>query len=314
VAAELLGGAARLAQKIGGRVTAVGMEGAIAPEDGLGWGADDVVLLTGDGVAEDVADALATWCASVRPWAVLAPSTMWGREVASRTAARLGAGLTGDAVDLAVRGGRLVAWKPAFGGHLVAAITASSRIQMATVRPGMMPASRPRYVNLRPESVSRVSLVPRGRVRVLDSGRDDEVDDLALAHTVVGVGSGVDPEDYPQLRPLLDALGAELAASRKVTDRNWQPRARQIGITGRSLSPRLYVAIGVSGKFNHMVGVRGAGKVLAINLDPDAPVFASSDVGIVADWRTAVPMLVDAVRAYRAGEYEDSVRGRSEIH
>jgi electron transfer flavoprotein alpha subunit len=174
---------------------------------------------------------------------------------------------------------------------------------MATVRPGVMPPAAPRLRELSSELVSRVELAPRGRVRFLDSGRDDEVDDLAIAHTVVGVGSGVEPDEYPLLRPLLDALGAELAASRKVTDRGWQPRARQIGLTGRSLSPRLYVAIGMSGKFNHMVGVRGAGKVVAINHDPDAPVFGSSDIGIVADWRSAVPMLIDAVRAYRASEY-----------
>ena len=87
---------------------------------------------------------------------------------------------------------------------------------------------------------------------------------------MIGVGQGVDPADYPLLDPLTAALGAELAATRKVTDQGWLPRARQIGITGRTIAPRLFVSIGASGKFNHMVGVRTAGTILAINHDPDA--------------------------------------------
>ena len=91
-------------------------------------------------------------------------------------------------------------------------------------------------------------------------------------------------------------LGAELAATRKVTDKGWAPRARQVGITGRSIAPRLYVALGLSGKFNHMVGVRAAGTILAINNDPGALVFAQCDIGIVGDWHEVVPALAAALR------------------
>ncbi len=114
---------------------------------------------------------------------------------------------------------------------------------------------------------------------------------------MVGVGQGVAPEEYPLLDPLRDLLGAELAATRKVTDRGWLPRARQIGITGRSIAPRLYVVFGASGKFNHMVGVRAARTVLAVNSDPDALVFQAADVGIVGDWREVVPLLVAEIAA-----------------
>ncbi|MDZ7733368.1 MAG: FAD-binding protein [Acidimicrobiia bacterium] len=105
------------------------------------------------------------------------------------------------------------------------------------------------------------------------------------------MGQGVDPERYGELDPLLRTLGAELAATRKVTDKGWLPRARQVGITGHSISPRLFVSIGASGKYNHMVGVRGAGTVLAINPDPDAFVWDFTDVGIVGDWTEVVPVL-----------------------
>jgi electron transfer flavoprotein alpha subunit len=138
------------------------------------------------------------------------------------------------------------------------------------------------------------------RIRILASGRDDDVETLARAEAVVGVGAAVSPDEYPSLDGLLQALGAELGASRKVTDRGWLPRARQIGITGRAISPRLYVALGVSGKFNHMVGVRGAGLVLAVNVDPAAPVFEAADIGLVADWREVVPRLAAAVAAEAA--------------
>jgi electron transfer flavoprotein alpha subunit len=126
--------------------------------------------------------------------------------------------------------------------------------------------------------------------------RDDDLDVLAEADAVIGVGTGVGPGEYDALEPLRTLLGAELGATRKVTDKGWLPRARQIGITGRAIAPRLFVSIGASGKFNHVIGVRAAGTVLAINPDPDAPIWAATDVGIVADWHDAVPLLVDALR------------------
>jgi electron transfer flavoprotein alpha subunit len=300
VTQELLSAAAELAEEIDGHVVALAdPAGADAAPARLGaWGADEVVLLVGPpaGVpgAEDVARTVAEWAQESRPWAVLAPSTAGGREVAGRAAARLGAGLTGDAVGFDVDDGRLVAWKPAFGGQVVAAITASSPVQMATVRPGMLPRREPR-----PDGAvaTRLDVIPRGRVRILARARDDDTSTLAEAAVVVGVGSGLTPDEYGELEPLLDVLGAELGATRKVTDKGWQAHARQIGITGRSIAPNLYVAIALSGKFNHMVGVRSAGTILAINADRDMPVFAAADIGIVANWRQAVPALVAELRS-----------------
>ena len=258
-----------------------------------GWGADEIVWLRDPTVEEDVAAGITAWAREHTPWAVLAPGTAWGREVASRTAAALSAGLTGDAVGLERDGHELVAWKPAFGGRLVAAIRASSPVQLATVRAGVLPRPAPRAHQ---PSVTERAVAPRGRVDVLARTRDDDLDVLADAHTVIGVGQGVDPSDYPALDPLLAALGAELGATRKVTDQGWLPRARQIGITGRSIAPRLFISLGASGKFNHMVGVRGATTVLAINTSPDALVFDAADVGIVGDWREVVPLLVESLR------------------
>lgn len=288
---ELLGVAAELT----GNVLAITIEPPDAPLL-VSWGADEVVSLDGENVEEDVAHAVAQLAGREFPWAVLVGSTAWGREVAARVAARLDAGLTGDAVELEIEGNRLVAWKPAFGGQLIAAIGCTSPVQMATVRPGMLPHLTPRTA---PEAFDyeTIPMESRSRVSVTSRSREDDLDALAEARVVVGVGRGVAPTEYEQLRPLCGYLGAEIGATRKVTDEGWLPRARQIGITGRSIAPRLFISIGAGGKFNHMIGVRAAGTVLAVNPDASAPVFQSSDIGIVGDWHDVVPLLLAELEA-----------------
>jgi electron transfer flavoprotein alpha subunit len=290
--AEILGTVSRLASSIGGRVDALAFEGDDAGALGAA-GADAVTVFGGDPIAEDVAAAIAEWSAQNPVWAIVGPSTAFGREVLGRLAASLGAGLVGDAIALDIVEGELVAAKPAFSGAMVADITCTSSVRMVSVRPGVLPLLSPRaHV---PE-VSSWTITPRSRVRLVARHRDDDVEILARADVVIGLGAGVQPGEYKELSALAALLGAELAATRKVTDNGWAPRSRQVGITGRSISPRLYVALGLSGKFNHMVGVRAAETVVAINRDPDAPVFAQCDVGIVGDWHVVVPALASALR------------------
>lgn len=310
-ARELLGAAARLAGAVGGHVVALGP----AADGELGrLGADSVRRIRADGTPgdptpgdgrkalaeeaiaeEDIATAVSDWAEESRPWAILAPSTAWGREVASRTAARLGAGLTGDAVGLSCADGRLIAEKPAFGGYVIADIACSSPVQMATVRAGVLGLPEPRGAPEAP--VTEITVTPRGRVRVLSRRRDDDGDLLAGAEIVIGVGVGVEVADYERLRADAAKIGAELCATRKVTDAGAMPRARQVGITGHSISPRLYIAVGLSGKFNHTAGVRSAGSIVAVNADPGAPIFGWCDVGFVADWRDVFDELIPRLEA-----------------
>jgi electron transfer flavoprotein alpha subunit len=292
VAGELLAAAAQLARQVGAIVHALAPTGT---DTGplIAAGADVVIVLDGSGVAEDVSDTVAAYVRDIEPWSLLAPSTAFGREVAARAAAATGSGLVGDAIALSVREGVLVAAKPAFAGALVADITCRSATQMATVRPGVLPPAIPSH---RDGTVEVRPVGTRGRIRILGERRNDDVETLARAEVVIGVGTGVTPDEYEQLSPLAAVLGAELAATRKVTDRGWAPRARQVGITGRSIAPRLYVALGLSGKFNHMVGVRGAGSILAVNADREASVFTHCDVGVVGDWHEVVPLLTAALR------------------
>lgn len=293
VTRELLGEASQHASVVGGEVV---LFSTASGDPAKLWdcGADQVVTVEGAAAEEDFAAAVAGWCEDARPWSVLAPGTLWGREVAARVAARLRAGLTGDAVELEVRDKRLVCWKPAFGGRLLAAIRATSDVQLATVRPGVLPLRAPRAGG-RLACCTVLSARARHRVSVLSEDRADHPGDLLAAKHVVAVGAGITRDEYGELAPLLKAIGGELAATRKVTDRGWLPRARQVGLTGHSLTPDLYLALGVAGKFNHMVGVRGAKTIVAVNTDPAAPVFDWADVGLIADWHEVVPLLAAAL-------------------
>ncbi|MEX2658633.1 MAG: FAD-binding protein [Acidimicrobiales bacterium] len=303
---ELIGEAAGLAARLSGSVTVVTPEPA---PPGLGAaGADRVLLIPDATEPEQWANALARASADALPWALLVDGTRTGRAVASLVAARNGWGLTGDAIGLEVSDGcRLVALKPAFGGQLVAPIESSSPVQVATVRPGVLPRRLPRSA---PDPVPELLPAP-GRARICTTDvvvEDPLLRELLAAQAVVGVGTGVAPDEYVWLDPLRELLGgAPLGATRKVTDRGWLPRSRQIGVTGHAIGPELYVAVGLSGKLNHMIGVRNSKVLLAINEDVHAEVFRQADVGLVGDWKVLVPELASELRALHASTGDLSV-------
>jgi len=291
VARELLGEAARLARSRGGRVTAVVLGHDPAVDLAGGWGADHVLVVDGAPDVAELAGALADWCAPAAPRVLLAPGTSWGRELAARVAARLGAGLTGDAVALELTDAdELVCWKPVANGSVRAAVRASSATQLATVRPGVLPVPEPRPS--RPTPVTRLAARASGRISHGAVTRDAGVDRLAAARVVVGVGRGVSIDDYGLLDAFVTAVGGELAATRAVTDNGWLPHGRQVGITGRSIAPDVYLALGLAGKHNHLAGAAHAGRIIAVNTDPTAPVFGAADLGVVADWRAVATALV----------------------
>ena len=294
--AELLGEAAELARRISGTVTAVTPGPVPAGLGGLG--ADRVLAIADAGEPEEWAGALNAAADQARPWALLVEGTRTGRVVASIVAARQGWGLTGDAIGLEVDAdGRLVAWKPAFGGQLEAPIHSDSPVQMATVRPGVLARRRPRSA---PDPRPTVIKPPApARIRTESVTRsDDDPGELNRARAVVAVGVGVEPDGYPVIDELRAALGgAAIGATRRVTDRGWVPRSRQIGVTGHSVAPKLLIAVGSSGRFNHTVGIRNAGVLMAVNSDPDAEIFDQVDIGLVGEWQRIVPELTAELTA-----------------
>lgn len=256
------------------------------------WGLDRAVVIHGAKIEEDVANAGVKWIETDEPGVILLSGSLWGREVAARIAASLGLGLIGDAVDIDVCAGRVSAWKPALGGRLLARITTESHPQLITLRAAGTPRILPRSHDV---TYSSLEIVPTDRITVLKSVHEDDAEVLFSARAVVGVGMGVSRSDYPLLEPLLAALGAPLVCTRKVADHGWLPRTRQVGLTGHHIAPRLYVAIGLQGNLNHVVGIRRAGVIVAINSDPDAPIFSEADIGIVGDWRDIVKPLATLI-------------------
>ena len=294
VGVELLGEAAELAACISGSVTAVTtINDATGKRDFASAGADQILVVNSASEPSEQADVLAAVAAERLPWALLVEGTRSGRVVASIVAARCGWGLTGDAVGLEVGpDGRLVAWKPAFGGRLQVPIVSRSPVQMATIRPGVLARRPPRCNPAQPLVEMLPDPVP-SLIRTVSIERDDDdIGELRRARSVVAVGMGVDPEGYSVIDELRAALGgAALGATRRVTDQGWVPRGRQIGVTAHAVAPRLLVAVGSSGRFNHTVGFRNAGTILAINSDPEAEIFDQVDVGLVGEWQRIVTEL-----------------------
>jgi electron transfer flavoprotein alpha subunit len=310
VSLELLGKASELAEQGGGHAAAVllGGPGVGAHVDEVAaHGADIVYVAESPALAPYATDVhtavLADAIGSHRPAAVFVPATALGRDLAPRVAARLGLGLTGDCIDLRLaEDGRVVQDKPAFGGNVVAPIRSRTAPDFATVRPGMLRMRTPNRARRVPcrrwatEDLRPSRVIVRGR-----SGADaSEAVRLDTAGTVIGVGTGVGAaENLAVVRRLAAVLDAPLAATRDVTDLGWLPRQHQVGLTGRAIAPRLYIAVGIRGAPEHVVGLRRAGFVAAINISARAPIFKAADAGIVGDYAEVIPALVAAIERRR---------------
>ncbi|HSE99117.1 MAG TPA: electron transfer flavoprotein subunit alpha/FixB family protein, partial [Blastocatellia bacterium] len=252
----------------------------------------------------DYANALVEAIRLIRPHAVLIPSTASGRDYAPRAAARLGLGLTADCVGLDLNESQeLIQYKPAFGGQIVASIFSRTWPQMATVRPGMFDKPAPDWSRSSAVERIEVSGPSDDRYRVIASAKDaarasTELDD---AEVVICVGMGIGgPENLPAIEPLARSLGAAIGATRRVVDNRWAPRQQQIGITGRAISPKLYIGVGVRGAFNHTIGIQRSGTIVAINTDPQAEIFQTADYGLVIDFSEILPALTAAIERRKA--------------
>ncbi len=258
----------------------IDMMGNIDPGELKGMACHSYRHMRGGTVAT-VADYVAYYIKRNRPAFVVYPSNTDGREIAGTVAARLNLGLTADCVDLKMENSTLVQYKPAFGGGIIARITSKTNPAMATVRPGMFLEVRR---NGQFESID-VDDRDVGKVKLLEhTDVPTGFTPLGGCSLVLGVGKGVArKERIPGMLELTNRLGAGLGGTRPIIDFHFMPRQQQVGITGVSISPDLYVALGISGSANHIVGIRYAKKILAVNTDENAPIFKYSDYGLVAD-------------------------------
>lgn len=265
------------------------------------YGPDKILLVAGEEtryfIPETYSEVLSALVEQRKPFAILFPATYDGRDVAARLAAKLGVGLAADCTDLKIdEAGRFVQVRPAFGGNLMAVIhQPTARPQLATLRPRMVkPNKSGRKVSPSVEYIKpRISAKPFTK-SLLRTVREvaEESGNLDEAEVVIGVGRGIgSSENMRIVNHLATLLKAAIGGSRGVVDAGWLPHTQQIGLTGRVISPKMYLALGISGAVQHLVGVRTAKEIIAINKDPEAPIFKVATFGIVADMFSVIPLL-----------------------
>jgi electron transfer flavoprotein alpha subunit len=268
------------------------------------YGADRILVLDathgGPVWGRALSHTLADVIHAAQPYAVLFAATADGRDLAARIAARLQLGLTGDAIDLEINAhGQLVQLKPALGGNVLAPILSKTLPNLVTLRPGMLtPIAPDRGASATVEALVTPAAA-ESDVTVMEVHHTDEVDAIALtqAQTVLGVGMGLGgPEHLPTVQALAHSLGAALATTRNVVHAGWLPHHIQVGLSGRAVAPRVYLAVGIRGAFNHTVGLQKAGVIIAVNQNPRAAIFKAADCGVVGDWQIYLPPLVAALQ------------------
>lgn len=308
VGMELLGQAKQLADKLQEKVGAVVIcENPDKAVQAAGeYGADEIYVVSGEQYrhfnTETYSYALTELIQKHKPSAILIGATHNGRDLGSRTAVRVHTGLTADCtgLDIDQESGNVAYTRPAFGGNLMATILcAGTRPQMGTIRPGAFKKGIPEigrkgHVNVESIHVPEETIV----TKLLDFIKVEQVGGLQLedAEIVVSGGRGLGkPENFKVIEELANALGGAVGASRAAVDAGWIPHVQQVGQTGKTISPKLYIACGISGAIQHLAGMNSSEFIIAINKDPEAPIFNAADIGIVGDLFEVVPALTKKV-------------------
>ena len=282
--------------------------GALAQEV-ISHGADTVLVVDAPEFAwretERYTTALEDLVEKYAPSAILLGATNHGRDIGPRLSCRLRTGLTADCtgIDLDAESGNVAWTRPAFGGNLMATILCpETRPQIGTIRPGVFkkPAADP---GRKGQIIQEVLTPAAPRTRLLESIPLDRgsLVDLENAEIIVSGGFGLKAaENFSYIRDLAAELGGQVGASRAAVDAGWIPQAHQVGQTGKTVAPRIYIACGISGAIQHLAGMSGSDTIIAINKDPNAPIFEVADYGIVGDLFQVIPALIQEIRAFRA--------------
>jgi electron transfer flavoprotein alpha subunit len=302
VSLELLGKGRELSGMLGGRNVALvlGHRVGASVEQAARYGAELVLVVDDERLApyhpEIWSAALRQVVERRRPHALAIPATAYGRDYGPRVAGELELGMTGDCVNLGIdRAGRLIQTKPAYGGAIVSVIMGSTTPQLATVRARSFQPVAPRPEARADVEEIRLDRLPAPRLRLVERRLDSPAYELDEAGTVVCAGAEAGGFDgVARIAQLAVRLGATVGGDREACERGWLPRNRQIGLYGRALAPRLYLAVGVSGGWEHDAGPMRAGVIAALSADPSAEILGGCDVGLVGDWRETLPAFVDA--------------------
>ena len=307
ITGELLAAGRRIADVTGENVGVALLNGGDAVgQETISLGADNAYLVQDEVLAEMQLDAqvaaLEKVCSEVQPTVVLIGRTLAGRDVGPRLAFRLGVGLAQDClqVEADANSGRVVAVRPVYGGNALAKVT--------------FPDANPQMVVMRAKAYEPLDADDSraGEVSIINPGLDSSVVKARLVETVsqaaegvrledanivVGGGRGLGgPEPFDQLEDLARLLGGAVGASRAVCDAGWLDHSYQVGLTGKTITPDLYITVGISGASQHMAGCSASKNIIAINRDADANIFKSASFGVVGDWKNVLPSFIETVR------------------
>ncbi|AUM89221.1 electron transfer flavoprotein subunit alpha [Clostridium botulinum] len=308
VALELIGKGKELSKKLGVELTAVllGYNIDDIPRQLIEYGADKVLYVnnpllknyTTDGYTKVINDLIE----ERKPEILLVGATYIGRDLAPRISSRLGTGLTADCTGLDIDDDtrNLLMTRPAFGGNLMATIICdSNRPQMSTVRPGVFQKLE--------KDANRDGSIENIKVNLKESDIKikikeivklaKEIEDISEAKILVSGGRGLgDPEGFKLLRELADLMGGAISGSRAVVDSGWIDKAYQVGQTGKTVRPNLYIACGISGAIQHLAGMQDSDYIIAINKDESAPIMQVADLSIVGDYKKILPSMIDEIK------------------
>ena len=308
---ELLHVAKELATEKGCKLIAVVIGNKIRSiaQDAICYGADSAIMVDGEEyeyyTTDAFVNAMATLIEKYKPETLMIGATNNGRDMGPRVSCRVKTGLTADCTEIAIDAetGNIAWTRPTFGGNLMATIMCPDhRPQMGTVRPGVF--KKGAYDESRTGEIIEEKIhTPKEEIRTRLVERVNEVAEsinLEEAEIIVSGGRGVgSAENFAMLQELADVLGATLGCSRAVVDAGWLPHAHQVGQSGKTVAPKVYFAIGISGAIQHTAGISGSDTIIAVNKDEDAPIFDIADYSIVGNLNEVVPALTEAFKAQK---------------
>jgi electron transfer flavoprotein alpha subunit len=266
--------------------------------------ADTVLVLKREEFKQFDADlykeALNQLIAETQPWVTLMGQTSWGLDLAPCLAVKTGFPLASDCLDLLIDGERLTALRQRYGGKIFTKVSFTNAPGvLLTIRPGAFPADKPGTYSGEIIQKELTAPLPQPRkkfLEYLDSGAGEI--DIAQADFLISVGRGMGEEDnLAEIKEFVQAMGGTLSCSRPIVDKKWLPKYHQVGTSGKSVKPKVYLALGISGAFQHVAGISGAGTVIAVNRDPKAPIFRVAQYGVVADMFKIIPALREKLGA-----------------
>lgn len=295
---EVLSEGRRIADSLGCSLTAVVLGAGEDISKELGeYGADRILVADNQVLREYVNDAYTNAIADIidkeNPCSVILGASTQGKDLSARIAARINAPMAMDCVAVRVENGNLVVTRPMYGGKILADVALDGNPQIVAIRPNSMSIVKAAGAG----SVEKLDVdVGKTDLTFIEKKMETGKVELTEADVIISGGRGIGGSDFSVIEELADLLGGAVGASRSAVDEGWRSLSDQVGQTGKVVSPNLYVACGISGAIQHIAGMSSSRVIVAINKDPDAPIFSKADYGIVGDLFEIVPLIIDEIK------------------